>query len=123
METHLRTELVLEALNMALAQRRPAGFRPGHTVHVDRLRNALPVWCPAFDGYQSEIASTMRCARAFSLRSNASCSTAATFALRSRRAWRCSSSSKAGITRIAVTPPSTKGADTGSPDFSLVQSG
>ena len=25
METHLRTELVLEALNMALAQRRPAG--------------------------------------------------------------------------------------------------
>jgi hypothetical protein len=26
---------------------------------------------------------------------------------RSRRAWRCSSSSRAGITRIAVTPPST----------------
>jgi putative transposase len=25
METHLRTELVFEALNMALAQRRPAG--------------------------------------------------------------------------------------------------
>jgi transposase InsO family protein len=45
METHLRTELVLEALNMALAQRRPRGdpsFRPRHTVYVHRLRDALP---------------------------------------------------------------------------------
>src|SRR5271169_2010630 len=49
----------------------------------------------------------MPCARAFSPRSNASCSTAAVSTLRSRRAWRCSSSSRAGTTPIAVTPPST----------------
>ena len=56
MATHLRTELVLEALNMALAQRRPAGgdpsLRPRHPVHLNRLRDALPGgWGAAFDGF------------------------------------------------------------------------
>src|SRR6202158_3582476 len=46
MATHLRTELVLEALNMALTQRRPSGVihhsDQGTQYHVDRLRPALP---------------------------------------------------------------------------------
>src|SRR5208282_4149685 len=56
---------------------------------------------------RSVIASTMPCARAFSPRSNASCSTAAVSTLKPRRAWRCSSSSRAGTTPIAATPLST----------------
>ena len=111
METYLRSELVLEALNMALAQRRPAAVihLPTRAHSTRRSRSgcvAASLVC-GLRWVQSEIASTMRCARAFSLPSNASCSTAATSALRSRRAWRCSNSSRAGITPIAVSPPST----------------
>ena len=56
METHLRTELVLEALNMALgaaaARRRDPSFRPWLPVHFDRLRQALPRGRrTAFDGF------------------------------------------------------------------------
>ena len=46
MENHLRTELVLAAIDMALAQRRPQGgdpsFRPRLPIHEFRLRQALP---------------------------------------------------------------------------------
>src|SRR5207253_3197477 len=45
MPTHLRTELVLDALNMALWQRRSQGLiyhsDPGLAVQVDRLRAPL----------------------------------------------------------------------------------
>ena len=45
MATHLRTELVLDALNMALRQRRPEAvvpsLGPGKPVHVCRVRGAL----------------------------------------------------------------------------------
>ena len=55
METHLRTELVLGALNMAIWQRRPEAVihhsDQGHPVHVGRLRATLRgSWCAAFDG-------------------------------------------------------------------------
>jgi transposase InsO family protein len=43
--THLRTELVLDALNMALWQRRPVDVihhSDQHSVHLDRLRPTLP---------------------------------------------------------------------------------
>jgi len=46
MATHLRPELVLDALNMAVAPRRPnhrdPSLRPGLPVHLDHLRAPLP---------------------------------------------------------------------------------
>jgi putative transposase len=45
METHLRTELVLQALNMAISQRRPKDVihhsDQGNSIHVHRLRTPL----------------------------------------------------------------------------------
>ena len=45
MAAHLRTELILDALNMAIYQRRPQdadpSFRPGHAVHIHCFRSAL----------------------------------------------------------------------------------
>jgi transposase InsO family protein len=45
METYLRTELVLKALDMALEQRQPAGVihhsRPGQPIYLDRFRQML----------------------------------------------------------------------------------
>ena len=46
MATTLATQLVLDALNMALATRRPSGrdpsLRPGLAIHLDRVRPTLP---------------------------------------------------------------------------------
>jgi putative transposase len=46
MATHLRTDLVLDALNMAFTQRRPTDVihhsDQGCPVHVDRVRTAMP---------------------------------------------------------------------------------
>lgn len=46
MDSHLRTALMLQALDMALAQRRPDGVihysDQGWAVHFDRVRTALP---------------------------------------------------------------------------------
>ena len=55
MATHLRTELVLAAFEMALQQRRPAAghpsLRPGVPVHFLRLREALSFSrCSSFYG-------------------------------------------------------------------------
>src|SRR5208282_4202724 len=85
METHLRTELVLEALNMALAQRRPAG-PPAGSIIPTRAACTLrsPSACAAKRlgcgrrWVQPATAATMRCARAFSPPWNASCLTVAT---------------------------------------------
>jgi hypothetical protein len=102
METHLRTELVLEALNMALAQRRPAevihhsdqGTQYTWIAFAMRCQEAgvRPRWA------RSVITSTMPCARAFSPRWNASCSTPAASTPKPRPAWRSSSSSRTGTT-------------------------
>jgi putative transposase len=56
MASHLRTELVLDALDMAIRRRRPAQVihhsdHGTHLRHLDRLRQALPgSRCPAVDG-------------------------------------------------------------------------
>ena len=56
MASHLRTELVLDALDMAIRRRRPAEVihhsdHGTHLRHFDRLRQALPrSRCPAVDG-------------------------------------------------------------------------
>ena len=92
----------------AAARRGDPSFRPRqHSTR--RLPSAYVAGRPARDPRwaRSVIASTMPCARAFSLRSNASCSTAAVSAPKPRRAWRSSSSSRAGRIPIAATPPST----------------
>jgi putative transposase len=110
METHLRTELVVAALNMALCQRRPgevihhsdqgcqytsiafglrcreAGVRPSMGSVGDAYDNAM---CESFFA-------TLEC----------ELSTATASARNPRRAWRCSNSSRAGTTRIACTPAS-----------------
>ena len=55
MVTHLRTELVLDALEMAIRQRRPVGVihhsDQGQPIYLDRLRQTLPgSGCEAFYG-------------------------------------------------------------------------
>jgi putative transposase len=111
MATHLRTELVLEALDMALGQRRPAavihhsdqgsqytslafgkrcdeaGVRPSMGSVGDCFDNAM---CESFFA-------TLECELLDRRRSKP----------RSRHVWRSSSLLKDGITRIAVTRPST----------------
>ena len=111
METHLRTELVLQALNLALWQRRPAavihhsdqGSQYTSIAFGQRCREAgvRPRWA------RSAIASITRCARVSSPRSNVNCSTAAASKLRSKRAWQSSTLSKAGTIPIAATRRST----------------
>ena len=77
MATHLRTELVLEALNLATVAAPPSwrdsSFGPGQSVHLNRVRPAVRTSRRAaldgFGGRLREIASTMPCARVSSLHS------------------------------------------------------
>ena len=111
METHLRTELVLAALNMALGQRRPAevihhfdqgtqytsiafgmryqeaGVRPSMGSVGDCFDNAM---CESFFA-------TLECELLERRR----------FKTQAEHGWRSSTSSRAGTTPIAATPPST----------------
>ena len=105
MATHLRTELVLEALNMALGQRRPhdvihhsdQGCQYTSIAFGQRCREAA---CGRrWD--RSAMPTTTRCARASSRRSNASCSTGSASRTRPRPAWPSSTSSRAGTTRAS----------------------
>ena len=83
MATTLPQQLVLDALNMALATRRPRrrdpSLRPGLAVYLHRLRRTLPEagvrpsMGSVGDAYDNAMA------RASSPRSNASCSTGAAF--------------------------------------------
>jgi putative transposase len=111
METYLRTELVLKALDKALAQRRATGvihhsdqgsqytsLAFGKRCEQAGVRPSMARWV---------IASITPCARASSPPSNASCSTAKVSKPRSRPAWRCSTSSRVCTTRIAAIPRST----------------
>ena len=111
METHLRTELVLEALNMALAQRRPAGVIHHSDQGTQYTSIAFGIRCREA-GVRPSMGSVGDCfdnamCESFFATSNASCSTAAVSTPRPRRAWRSSSSSRAGTIPIAATPPST----------------
>src|SRR6202030_3073571 len=111
METHLRTELVLQALNLSLWQRRPATVihhsdqGSQYTSIAFGSAAARPVCGPRWA--RSAIASITRCARVSSPRSNVNCSTAAASKPKTRHAWQSSSLSKAGTILIAATQPST----------------
>src|SRR5262249_24957412 len=103
MESHLRTELVLAALNMAVAQPRPpTSFIIPTTVaqytslafgrRVERPPSGLR-WAARVTR------TTMHCARASSPRSSASSSIATGSGPNSTPGWRSSTSLKAGTTR------------------------
>ena len=92
MATHLRTELILNVLNMAIYQRRPQGCRSiiptrarsTHPLLLERAARRLaydPPWV------RSATVSITPCAKASSPRSNASCWTAAASRPRPRRRW------------------------------------
>ena len=116
MKTHLRTDLVLDALNMALQQRRPQDV-----IHHSDQGNTL--LSPS--GYaanrptsglrwaRSVTPMTTRCARASSPRSRPNSSNVNASRIRPRRGWLCSTSSRPGtihtdaIQRSATCPLST----------------
>jgi putative transposase len=107
MANHLRTELVLEALDMAVWRR-----RPGNVIH--HCDQGCQYTLIAFGSRcrqagvrpsmgRSAIASTTRCASRSSPRWNANCSIRVGFTPTWRRARRSSISSRGGTTRIVVT--------------------
>jgi transposase InsO family protein len=106
MENHLRTALVLDALEMAVWQRRPDGV----IHHSDQgcqytsiafgLRCREEAFVPRWD--RSAMRTTTRCARASSPRSNASFSIAADSRAKPRPRWPFSTLSKAGTTPDVV---------------------
>ena len=109
MANHLRTELVPDALEVAIGQRRPGdvihhsdqgsqstslgfGKRCQETgVHPSMARSGTPTTTP--------------CARAPSPRSNANCWTAAASPPKPMQRWPASAPSRAGITPSGCTPP------------------
>ena len=111
MATHLRTELVLDALNMALTQRRPdarhPSLRPGLSVHVDRLRlrceavGVRPSMGSVGDAYDNAMCesffATLECELLDRRR----------FPTQVEARLAVFDSSRAGTTRTAATPPST----------------
>jgi putative transposase len=111
METQLRTELVLAALNMALGQRRPAAlihhsdhgsqdtaFAFGQRCDEAGVGPSMGSVGDCFDHAMCEsFLATLECERLDRHR----------FKPRSKHAWQSSSSSSDGITRIAVTRLST----------------
>ena len=110
METHLRTELVLAALDMALTQRRPEavvhhsdrGCQYTSYAFGKRCRDAgvMPSMGSIGDAY------SMPWPRASSPRSSAKCSTGDGSAARPKRGWRSSSGWRAGTIRTVATRPS-----------------
>ena len=108
MATHLRTELVLEALNMALGQRHPAAVIHHSDQGSQYTSLAFGKRCDEA-GVRPSMGSVGDCldnARVSSPPSNVNCSTAVISKLRSKRAWRSLNSSKAGTTLIAAIPQS-----------------
>ena len=103
MAEHLRTELVLSALNMAIGQRRAKALyiTPTTARSTPRSNSGFaakkPKSGPRWERWA--MPTTTRCARASSPRSNASCLIAGALQRKPRRAWRSSSSLKAGTTR------------------------
>ncbi len=109
MTHHLRTELVLGALNMALGQRRPTGSCITPTGDRSTLRSPLGSGAGRWGWFprpgRPGIASTTPWPRASLPRWSASSSTDARSVPRPKRAWRSSNSSKAGTTRAVVIRP------------------
>ncbi len=109
MSSHLRTELMLQALDMALAQRRPenvihhsdqgcqyTSIAFGRRCREAGVRPSMGSVGDAFDNAMCE---------SFLPRSNANCSRALDLFRTTRPAKRCLLSSKAGTTRTACTAP------------------
>jgi transposase InsO family protein len=106
MATHLRSELVLDALNMAIAQRQPAGV----IHHSDQgcQYTSIAFGCAVAKRTCGRrwvawaTATTTRCARASLPHWNASCSRAGVLRHRRKRVWQCSRLSRAGIIGTVV---------------------
>jgi len=112
MATHLRTELVLEALNLATVAAPPSwrdsSFGPGQSVHLNRVRPAVRASRrAALDGFGGRLLRQCHVREFLRYTRNANYSTAATSKPRSKRAWRSSSSAKAGTIPTAVIRHST----------------
>jgi len=103
----LKTQIVLDAMNMAIGQRRPANVINHSDQGSQYTSIAFGARCkqagvrPSM-GSVGDRAMTTQCARVSSPPSNANCSTDASSEQRPRHAWRSSSSSKAGVTQDAV---------------------
>jgi putative transposase len=119
MATTLHTQVVLDALDMALGQRRPSGVihhsdQSSHYTSIAFVRRLLfaPRWG------RSETPTIMRWRRVSSPRSNVSCSIGADSRRRPRRASPSSNSSRAstirdgGTHRLGISPRSTTSAAT-----------
>ncbi len=103
MASHLRTELVLDALNMALAQRHPEDVI--HQTKAASTRrspsgNVASKLAYAVRWAQSVTAMTTPCVRVSSPHWNASCSSNNDSPHRPKRGWPSSTSSRAGTTPI-----------------------
>src|SRR3954452_11974477 len=117
MANHLRAELVLDALNMALGQRRPRDVihhsdqslsrrRPG-AANIPRWLSASAARKPAYGPRwaRSGTLTITPCARASLPPSNANYSSDVALPLRSRHAWSASASSRASTIQPGGTPP------------------
>jgi transposase InsO family protein len=109
METHLHTELVLAALNLALGQRRPADVIHHSDQGTQYTSIAFGTRCqqagmrPSMgsgDGFDNATAES------FLPPWNVNCSIAAVSKLRLRHTWRSLTSSRAGTIPIVATPRS-----------------
>jgi transposase InsO family protein len=108
MSSHLRTELMLQALDMALAQRRACGVihhSASKVANTPRLHLDGAAATPAYDPRWAPWATALitPCAKVSSPRLNASCSPARDSTRMNKPDKLCSPSSKAGTTHIAVT--------------------
>ena len=107
MATTLHSQLVLDALNMALATRRPKDVihhsDQGSSIRASHLASAAvtPVCGPRWARWATP--TTMRWRRASSPRLNASFSIDARSRRKRKHAWPCSSSSRASIIRAGAT--------------------
>ena len=111
MANHLRTRLVLDALDMALWQRRPDGVihhsdQGSQYTSIAFGKRCRDAGVRPSTGSVGDCYDNAMCARASSPPSNASCWSAAGSALTPKRGWPSSSSSRGGTTPDGATPPS-----------------
>jgi putative transposase len=107
----MTADLVLSALNMAIAQRRPNNVihhsDQGSSTPALRSATAAGRWACAHRWEPSATPTTTPWPKASLLAWSANSSTGAASAVRPTHAWRCLAGSKAGTTRAADTPHST----------------
>ena len=111
METHLRTELVLQALNMAVSQRRPKDVIHHSDQGTQYTSIAFGLRCKHAGGRLSmgsigDAYDNAICESFFGQRWSANCWTAPVSRTRLKPGWRCSISSRAGTIHGGGTQPS-----------------